>query len=305
MLSSSSQRLERYRTYMPKLLIMRGLPGSGKSTHAKKLVDSGNYIRVNRDLLREMLHNNKWSGKNEGLTVDAERLIFALAISSNKNVVVDDTNLNPSVEKMWRDAAKEYGVPCEVLTLTTSLEECIKRDAERGHTIGRDRIVGMALQWNLFPVPDKGIVLCDLDGTLCDIKHRLRYVDGSMGEKKDWKSFFQEIPNDTIRQDVLDHLRAAISEGRKVFFVSARPDTYHGVTETWLRENLPTGFKYEGLIMRSAYDKREDTVVKQDMYDKYFKHYPIELVIDDRPSVIEMWRSNKLTVLDVGDGIPF
>lgn len=290
---------------MAKLLIMRGLPGSGKSTKAKEFVDSGNYIRVNRDLLREMLHNNKWSGKNEGITVDAEKAMVQVALKSGKNVVVDDTNLNPAVMQMWRDVAKEYGMQFEIANIKTPLEECIRRDAERSHTIGRDKIVGFALQWNLFPVSKKGLVLCDLDGTLCDIKHRLKYVDGTLSEKKDWKSFFEAIPQDTLRQDTLDHLRSAIQEGNQVVFVSARPDTYHDVTEAWLQANLPEGFNYEGLIMRSAYDKREDTVVKQDMYDKYFKHYPVELVIDDRPSVIRMWKSNGLTVLDVGDGIEF
>jgi len=284
---------------------MRGLPGSGKSTKAKELVDSGNYIRVNRDLLREMLHNNKWSGKNEGITIDAEKAMIRVALGSGKNIVVDDTNLNPSVVQMWRDLAKENGMQFEILNMTTSLEECIRRDAERSHTIGRDRIVGMALQSNLFPVPKKGFVLCDLDGTLCDIKHRLKYVDGSMGEKKDWKTFFEKIPDDLLRGGTLGTLLNARREGYQVFFVSARPDTYRGITVEWLNKHLPKDFKYEGLLMRSAYDKREDTLVKQDMYDKYFKHYSVHSVIDDRPSVIRMWKSNGLNVLDVGDGVEF
>ena len=54
--------------------MLRGISGSGKSTRAKELMlEHGNLVRINRDLLREMLHFGKWSGKNEGLVVDVEK----------------------------------------------------------------------------------------------------------------------------------------------------------------------------------------------------------------------------------------
>lgn len=40
--------------YMSKLIVMRGLPASGKSTIAQgRMVNDGNTIRVNKDLLRK------------------------------------------------------------------------------------------------------------------------------------------------------------------------------------------------------------------------------------------------------------
>ncbi len=58
--------------------------------------------------------------------------------------------------------------------------------------------------------------------------------------------------------------------------------------------------------MRRSGDKRPDTEVKQQIYDTYFKDkYNIAYVIDDRPSVIQMWRSNGLEVIDVGEGVDF
>lgn len=57
--------------------------------------------------------------------------------------------------------------------------------------------------------------------------------------------------------------------------------------------------------MRRAKDSRPDTEVKQDILDQYFKKELIDVVIDDRPSVIRMWRSNGLEVLDVGKGEEF
>lgn len=289
---------------MPKLLMLKGLPASGKSTRARELVDSGNYTRVNRDDLRAMMHNGKWTPLNEDIVVDAEQKVAAFALLGGRNVVVDDTNLNPRNEKMWRELADAVGATFEVEEIKTPFEECVRRDALRNEKrVGRDVIVGMALQWNLFPHPDKGIVLCDLDGTLCDLSHRLKYAKD--GPDKSWAKFFEGIPGDKLRGDTLKILTDARSRGHKVFFVSARPDTYRDVTIEWLTKHLPVDFVYEGLIMRRGNDKREDSIVKQQMYDTYFKHYPVEFVVDDRPRVINMWRENGLHVIDVGPGVDF
>jgi predicted kinase len=51
---------------MPKLIYTKGLPASGKSTWAKaQQAKDPNTVRVNKDDLRAMLHNSKWSSKNE------------------------------------------------------------------------------------------------------------------------------------------------------------------------------------------------------------------------------------------------
>ena len=52
---------------MKKVIMMRGLPGSGKSTYAKSLLaETPNaYKRINRDELRAMFDNSHWSKGNE------------------------------------------------------------------------------------------------------------------------------------------------------------------------------------------------------------------------------------------------
>lgn len=55
---------------------MQGLPASGKSQKAAEIMKSdGNCVRINKDLLRKMLHNGKWNGKNEGQTRDASKML--------------------------------------------------------------------------------------------------------------------------------------------------------------------------------------------------------------------------------------
>ena len=59
--------------------------------------------------------------------------------------------------------------------------------------------------------------------------------------------------------------------------------------------------------MRKEKDYREDTIVKREMYDQMLKDgYKPELVFDDRPSVLRMWREIEgLKVVDVGHGVEF
>lgn len=281
--------------------MMKGLPASGKSTRARELVASGNYIRVNRDELRIMLHDNKWSGRNEDMTVLAEKSIAKQALLNGLNVVVDDCNLNPRNETMWAGIAKEASATFETENIKTPLAECVKRDLVREKKVGTHVIVNMALQYGLYPEREKGFVLCDLDGTLCDITHRLQYAKGNT---KDWCKFFAGISEDTLRDSTMGLLAGYATQGHEIIFVSARPEDYREVTEEWLAKHCP--LPYATLIMRKANDKREDSIVKQQILDTYFKgKYPIYRVIDDRPRVIRMWRDNGLEVDDVGSGEEF
>ena len=95
-----------------KLVMMKGLPASGKSTYARKLADLG-YIRVNKDDLRDMLHNGKWSNKNERLIIRLRDLIIHSSLEDGQSVVVDDTNLYPKHRQRLAEIAKEHDAKFE------------------------------------------------------------------------------------------------------------------------------------------------------------------------------------------------
>ena len=59
------------------------------------------------------------------------------------------------------------------------------------------------------------VAIFDVDGTLMNIEHRRKYVTG---EKKDWKSFFDYMEFDTIRDDVF-HLAHALHKDGYVIIV--------------------------------------------------------------------------------------
>lgn len=305
---------------MNKLTILKGLPASGKSTTAEEMLSDGNTVRLNRDLLREMLHCNKFNGKNERHTVDAEKALASFFLKAGVNVIVDDCNLNPQNITLWKSIAKDVEAKFVVKEVNTDWIECVTRDNNREKSVGGDVIKNMAIQYGLIKFARNSIVICDLDGTLCDIEHRRHFVrppqivmsgagaTAVYGDdpkfKKDWKSFFDGIPKDKVREDIRKLIIELYNQDKQIIFVSGRPDTYKKQTLAWLRKHN-IGFAFT-LIMRKGNDTRPDTEVKKQILDTYFPDKSvIYKVIDDRPSVVRMWKDNNLDVIDVGDGEEF
>lgn len=293
--------------------MLRGLPASGKSTLAKEMCADGNTVRVNRDLLREMVHFGEWLPQREEGIIQCEKGIAAYYLAEEqKNVVIDDTNLGPQHEALWRDwvnTLQHKGLvelEFDMVDVKTDVYNCVERDLKRDKRVGEDVIWQMALEYGRMD-PDIHYVLCDLDGTLCDLEHRRHYVKE---RPKNWKQFYNELVNDTLREDVYAQVEETLAQsreaGKKTYLIllSARPANYRGWTKTWLKEKGIDD--YTTLIMRRSGDSREDSIVKRELLHKYFKDKSkIIKVFDDRPRVIRMWREEGLDVVDVGDGIEF
>jgi predicted kinase len=288
---------------MAKLIIMRGLPASGKTTRAKEIMDKdGNVVRVNKDSLRKMLHFDKWSGSKESITRSVSRKIAMQCLLDGQNVIIDDTNLNEKTFQSWKDLAREMSAKVEVIEMNTTIEECIERDKKRKERVGESVIIGMAMQNGLYTKPKKGIVICDIDGTLADIGDRRKFVEQ---EPKDWKKFYGSMNRDKLRKKVLDKVLKLEEKGYEIFLVSGRPENHREVTEMWLEIKCKGYIFHKALFMRPEDDHRPDTEIKKEIYDRYFKNYQVYKVFDDRPSVIRMWKEQGLDVIDVGDGIEF
>lgn len=277
-----------------KVLLLRGLPASGKTTFAKDLArKDGNWVRVNKDDLRNMLNGGKWSGKHERRIVQLERQLAEETLKDGKNVVVDDTNFNLAHERRYRELAKQYNADFEIKEFDTPLEECIKRDNARPNGVGETVIRRMYNQY-LKPAPVKytpdpmlqPAIVCDIDGTLAHMRDRSPYDWGKVGNDK------VDIP--------IAWLTSILFRSVSVILVSGRDASCHKETQDWLAKN---GICYTKLIMRKEGDNRPDEVVKEEMFNENIRgNYNVKFVLDDRNKVVDMWRQLGLKCLQVAEG---
>lgn len=290
---------------MQRVILTKGLPGSGKSTWAKEQVAKGTgFKRVSKDDLRAMIDNGKWSKSNEKTILKARDALILALLREGFHVIVDDTNLDPKhlahiqqlieVHLACRDIV-DVGV-VEVKDFTNvPLEECIKRDQKRPNYVGEKVIRSMWRQYlapkvepPVYDIALPDAIICDLDGTLALLNGRNPY-DASTCE--------EDILNLAVHH-VLGSVTAIARD--EIILVSGRMDKHRPETESWLADH---DIAYDALYMRATNDTRKDAIVKREIYEQHIKgRYNIRFVLDDRNQVVEMWRSLGLTCLQVADG---
>jgi predicted kinase len=285
-----------------KIHMMAGLPASGKSTVARKIVkQNGNAARVNRDDLRAMLFNSEWSGKREKVVIAVEKAIAKVLLDYNLDAIIDDTNLSEKHEDMWANLAADLGVPFKKEFLNVDMEECIRRDANRDKPVGRNVIVKMAAKNGLIQWPDKGIVLVDIDGTLSLSTGREKYL---AREVKDWQTYFSLLHTDVPAINIFKRVKELSDSGHTIVIVSGRGAEWEDDTLKWF-DNVwtPSPFFPElevpkfpifQFFFRNAGDHRPDEIIKREVLD-LLPRKPA-LVIDDRPKVCRMWEEQGLNV---------
>ena len=142
-------------------------------------------------------------------------------------------------------------------------------------------------------------MIFDCDGTLSDPSARLFHVQT---DPKNWNGFFEAMHEDppiyaVAKLAQICHAHAMRNRDVAVLVVTARPDdaNYKQVTIDWLAAN---GITYDKLYMRKGGDYRADHVVKAEILQQIIEDgfLPI-LAVDDRPSVVEVWRSYGITTL--------
>lgn len=140
-------------------------------------------------------------------------------------------------------------------------------------------------------------ILVDLDGTLCDVDHRVHHVQG---DKKNWKAFNQLLVHDKLNHWCFELMEAMTTRGYKIIFVTGRNELLRAPTEEWLVKH---SVKYEHLYMRGILDNREDADVKEDIYTLMIEQkYQVLFVVDDRKSVVDRWRKLDLICLQCAPG---
>ena len=127
-----------------RIIMCQGLPASGKSTWSKQYcIDHPEFIRINKDDIRESFYPIPYSHEFEKRIIDLERLHADIILSQGKSLIIDDTNFKEKYVNYWKNFANIRGIQIEIKRFDISMEECIKRDASREKSVGKDEIIGM------------------------------------------------------------------------------------------------------------------------------------------------------------------
>ena len=161
----------------------------------------------------------------------------------------------------------------------------------------------------------KGTVFVDIDGTVADLSHRRVYLQS---HPKNYPAFEKGIPLDTPIPHIIEAVRRLHEAGWKVVMCSGRSENTRAATEAWLAKH---GVLYHALYMRKAFevdaegnpviarsgkpkpDHRRDNIVKYELLmEARADGFDPDIVFDDRDQVVEMWRTNGITVVQVAEG---
>jgi len=131
-------------------------------------------------------------------------------------------------------------------------------------------------------------IIVDVDGTIA-IKGDRHIYDGSL------------VHLDTPNKPIVQIVESLYISGFDIVITTGRWEQFREQTEAWLEANLDVD--YSDLFMRADGDYRADSIIKEEIYhDKIEPVYNVLLVLDDRDSVVKMWRSLELTCLQVAYG---
>lgn len=279
------------------IMYTRGLPGSGKTTWARKfLAENPGYKRVNNDELRLMLDGEQFNPKNEDYIRVARKALITGALSNHKSVLVDNCNLSPKAVAELEGFAKAFNATLTEEDFTSvSVSECLANDAKRASPVGRRVIKRMRDQFlrekEVVYKRDRSLptaILVDMDGTLALHGGRDVYDFSRLGE-------------DALNEPVACVVNAAYELGVMVIVMTAREAKFEQLTQDWLTDH---GVLYSDIFTRANGDKREDSIVKRELFEQHIAgKYDIQYVLDDRDRVVRMWREQLgLTVFQVADG---
>ena len=126
---------------MAKLIVMVGVPGSGKSTYAKNHFENNAEI-LSSDALRKELFGDENNQKNNDILFSELYSRARNFLNNNKNVVIDATNINVFERKRMLKNFEDLNVEKIAVVIQTSIEKCLKQNAQRERRVD-DSVIEM------------------------------------------------------------------------------------------------------------------------------------------------------------------
>lgn len=300
---------------MSKLIVLRGIPGSGKSTQALHWVGDAELLKravVSRDDIRR----TQFKKTKAVLNHEEEQIVSAIQQSTVKTlldqgyeVVIDDMNLRPKYVREWRRIALAHGAEFSTHETHVDVDEAVRRDSLREGSLGEEVIRGIAARFypkgKFLPVPDEveEVAPAKYEANEDLFPAFMFDIDGTSALNEGGRSYYDltRVGEDSPNTPVINIALALYNQGYTIVFCSGRDESSREATAEWLREHLWDNAD-KNLIMRKEGDQRRDFIVKSEMFDNEIApKYNVLGVFDDRPSVLRMWRAKGIPTFAIGD----
>ena len=131
------------------------------------------------------------------------------------------------------------------------------------------------------------LLVCDLDGTLCDDSHRR-----ALAKPGSWDQYHERMGNDTPCDAVATIVTHWIVCGHEVLFLTGRPERYRERTVQWLSLNGIGSYHYH-LLMRPDENRERTEVFKVRALKAFLQQMPrfeVSLILEDRSRLVNVFR---------------
>lgn len=139
-------------------------------------------------------------------------------------------------------------------------------------------------------------IIVDLDSTLYNIDHRLKYI---LEDPKNWEKFYGEIPKDRLNKWCQALVLGYAAQDYAIIILTGRTVSSMDDTRKRLADD---GIPVHTLFMRHMNDHSPDYHYKRETVDTIIKKFDVRMAIDDRPKIIEMYKEMGIQALHVANG---
>ena len=124
-----------------RIVVLIGLPGSGKSTYLERLGVTG----LSSDAIRRLLADDETDQTINDRVFQTLRYLLQQRLSLGRPVTyVDATNLTPEERRPYIEIGKSSGAEVEALFFDVPLDICLARNAQRHRVVPAEAMAKLA-----------------------------------------------------------------------------------------------------------------------------------------------------------------